>query len=682
MWHGDTPTTVSRVPAGFLPSDFRFDEMGHTDVAGTGSWTYHARQVATAQPVNPGFEDPVAPSYGWMSTPESSQQVGALCNVPVFEGESQAFVASYNAVDAAVVESSLALWPGALASLGPADAGSAVWQTFPARAGDVVTIRYNFLHSTLLSSDFAFVSLSDSAGNRTASKLVPGPLQTCGEPFIYHRGHQAASVTIPHDGNWTLGLGVVQANRNASDIAVLLDGIELLPAASGDLTMAPIEDGYEAQGAVVRWNDGEVTMASGAHGEPAVARWTSGESGRFEALVSAQGAGTVEVVVDGVVIHTDVIDPDEGYLMQADVDLEEESIVDVVLSNGVATVVASYNRVAGIDIFRRGSLDLAVDMPGTVMAIESEPEALGGGRELTLEMTSSSSDESMWAGTTRGVYWHSQAYDTFGRSSLRWTVPAASAQVHSANRLVVNVDALESFDGYPVSVVLGLRLDLLDGSNAYAEKWIDGPFFDPQSIAFSSGEFRDVDFRQIVGLELTVDGTSAQDFEIRIASVAGFRLAMGDSDGDGLDDARDNCVEVANGSQLDADGDGCGNACDPDFNQDGVVGIPDFTVFRQCFGSSVPADGPALDSECAESDMTGDGVVGIPDFARFRQRFGEFPGPSGDPSADLVCGAVAVKGCCQVAQGCADQASSDACDTIGGTYHEGKTCNTNTSICE
>jgi len=35
-----------------------------------------------------------------------------------------------------------------------------------------------------------------------------------------------------------------------------------------------------------------------------------------------------------------------------------------------------------------------------------------------------------------------------------------------------------------------------------------------------------------------------------------------DSDGDGVGDACDNCVNVRNAGQLDDDGDGLGNACD------------------------------------------------------------------------------------------------------------------------
>ena len=103
-----------------------------------------------------------------------------------------------------------------------------------------------------------------------------------------------------------------------------------------------------------------------------------------------------------------------------------------------------------------------------------------------------------------------------------------------------------------------------------------------------------------------------------------------DGDLDGLPDRRDNCVEVANPEQRDTDRDGFGNACDPDYNGDGAVGIPDFNRFRAQFGRDVPH--PDFDPAF---DHNGDGV-GIPDFNAFRSHFGKAPGPSGLPCAGSV----------------------------------------------
>ena len=48
-------------------------------------------------------------------------------------------------------------------------------------------------------------------------------------------------------------------------------------------------------------------------------------------------------------------------------------------------------------------------------------------------------------------------------------------------------------------------------------------------------------------------------------------LLDADSDGDGLDDAQDNCPHVQNANQADRDRDGIGDVCDPDKDNDGIA---------------------------------------------------------------------------------------------------------------
>jgi hypothetical protein len=105
------------------------------------------------------------------------------------------------------------------------------------------------------------------------------------------------------------------------------------------------------------------------------------------------------------------------------------------------------------------------------------------------------------------------------------------------------------------------------------------------------------------------------------AEVAGAYTILpppGDADGDGLPNEADNCMDEVNPNQRDTDADGFGNACDGDYDNDGFVGLDDFSMFLDSFGSA-----------SWDRDLTGDGIVGLADFGSFAGRFGGLPGPSG-----------------------------------------------------
>jgi len=105
----------------------------------------------------------------------------------------------------------------------------------------------------------------------------------------------------------------------------------------------------------------------------------------------------------------------------------------------------------------------------------------------------------------------------------------------------------------------------------------------------------------------------------------GFDDAL-DADSDGVPDGCDNCTLEANGDQRDTDGDGFGNACDPDVDGSGdqVVGVDDYNTFRASWLQSLGDS--AYNPDC---DFDGDGVVGIDDFNRFRAYWLKAPGPAG-----------------------------------------------------
>jgi hypothetical protein len=101
-----------------------------------------------------------------------------------------------------------------------------------------------------------------------------------------------------------------------------------------------------------------------------------------------------------------------------------------------------------------------------------------------------------------------------------------------------------------------------------------------------------------------------------------------DSDGDGVPDVADNCKLAANGpndtaaagpSQNDTDGDGYGNMCDPDFNDNGIVDPTDFSLLKSRFGQTGFPD----------QDLNGNGIVDPTDFSILKGMFGLPPGPSG-----------------------------------------------------
>ena len=101
-----------------------------------------------------------------------------------------------------------------------------------------------------------------------------------------------------------------------------------------------------------------------------------------------------------------------------------------------------------------------------------------------------------------------------------------------------------------------------------------------------------------------------------------------DTDADAIPDAGDNCTLVSNTAQFDADHDGCGNACDADFDDSGSSSVGDLHAFGRCVGSRAPSQGgPKTDPTCEESDMNGSGVVNAGDFNLFKAEFGTPPGP-------------------------------------------------------
>ncbi len=141
------------------------------------------------------------------------------------------------------------------------------------------------------------------------------------------------------------------------------------------------------------------------------------------------------------------------------------------------------------------------------------------------------------------------------------------------------------------------------------------------ALGFNDGDYHTIEFRgSATGIPPSVDLSNVYLDNVRLIAES-----FPDTDGDGVDDSQDNCVLHANAAQCDGDGDGIGNRCDADFNNDCIVNAVDLGILRSIYFTPNPI-----------GDLNCDGIVNVSaavDLGLFKTLFHQPPGPSALPNA-------------------------------------------------
>jgi hypothetical protein len=181
----------------------------------------------------------------------------------------------------------------------------------------------------------------------------------------------------------------------------------------------------------------------------------------------------------------------------------------------------------------------------------------------------------------------------------------------------------------------GARVEVVAGGSTQVRE-VRTSAVDPSFVHFGLGQSTLVDSIEVrwpSGVVRTIQNVSVNR-RITITEDASSCGEGADDDADGVCDAADNCLEIGNGpfdpsNQIDSDLDGIGNACDPDYDQDGVVTGSDFLILGGTWGLGLGDAGYD-----PNADANGDDTIGGLDFLAFAGGFGSAPGPSGLACAD------------------------------------------------
>ena len=192
--------------------------------------------------INGGFE--IGDFSGWTTLGQTSIETTGFGSDPT-EGTFQALLSTGGATFAgSIIEEFLGLEAGSLNKLGTsldpltnapfpvppgtATQGSAIRQTFTAKAGNILTLNWNFLSNEPALfpplNDFSFVSISSlSALGSTTLPAVISPMTQ----FFQETGLQPFYFSIPTTGTYTLGIGVTDWRDTTKDSGLLIDNVQL-----------------------------------------------------------------------------------------------------------------------------------------------------------------------------------------------------------------------------------------------------------------------------------------------------------------------------------------------------------------------------------------------------------------------------------------------------------------------
>ncbi len=276
-------------------------------------------------------------------------------------------------------------------------------------------------------------------------------------------------------------------------------------------------------------------------------------------------------------------------------------------------VTASMDGPVELILFSAGLPSQTISVPDT---------AAGNNRDVLLVDVDFDGDLDLYvARTTSDLVFENSGTGAF-------TLDADSAFANLATTSIATVDETTATNAIYLSTEEGIEVTRA-GRSTITLSVLNSTGSDLEFSSFladggSSTIFRGLDFAAGSDSKVLIAAGTEGDNWAKVNSTAGqagnfdavYMVLELDQDGDSVLDGLDNCLLVANAAQRDTNGDGFGNICDPDLNNDGVVNFVDVSLFSGLFLS---------DDE--DADLNGDGNVAFLDFAILSNYFLLPPGP-------------------------------------------------------